>query len=217
MITENMTEEERKEWEEFQAHKAKKRAEEKAKEQREDYTLLVDEQIEKSIMELTTLSTQISDVKTRVLDNFKAVIDLKREVIKTKNVDDLKSHTFTSTDGTKRIEIGVYMLDGYADTVEEGIQMVRDYISGLATDDKSQRLVDAVLRLLSKDQKGNIKASRVIQLRKMAQDSGDEKFIEGVKIIEESYRPTPSKTFIRAARKNENNEWKKIPLGCTEG
>ena len=73
-----------------------------------------------------------------------------------------------------------------------------------------------VFRLLAKDSKGAIKASRVMQLRKMAEESQSERFIEGVKVIEEAYQPAISKQFIRAEYKDENGMWKSIPLGMTE-
>lgn len=217
MITENMTEEERREYEEFRAMKAKKAAEEKNRQMREQYLSMVDEQIDTSIEELERLSGQISATKSRVMDNFKAVLELKREVIQTRDFDAQRSHTFTNSEGTKRITIGVYTLDGYADTAEDGIQKVKDYITSLARDENSQMLVSAVLKLLSKNQQGMLKASRVIQLRKMAEQSGSEEFMEGVRIIEESYRPVPSKTFIRADVKGDNGEWTPISLGVTEG
>jgi hypothetical protein len=72
------------------------------------------------------------------------------------------------------------------------------------------------MRLLSRGKEGTLKASRVLQLRKMAEESGSERFIEGVRIIEESYRPVVSKTFVRAERKGKNGEWVNIPLGMTE-
>lgn len=217
MITENMLEEERREYEEFRAMKAKKAAEEKNRQMREQYLSMVDEQIDTSIEELQKLSGQISATKSRVMDNFKAVLELKREVIQTRDFDAQRSHTFTNSEGTKRITIGVYTLDGYADTAEDGIQKVKDYITSLARDENSQMLVSAVLKLLSKNQQGMLKASRVIQLRKMAEQSGSEEFMEGVRIIEESYRPVPSKSFIRADIKGDNGEWKPISLGVTEG
>ena len=88
--------------------------------------------------------------------------------------------------------------------------------SSLAKDDATKALVNAVLRLLSRDGQGNIKASRVLQLRKMAEDSGDELFIEGVQIIEESYQPTVSKKYIRAQYRDKNGQWKYIPLSMTD-
>lgn len=111
---------------------------------------------------------------------------------------------------------GVNSIDGYRDTVEDGIAMVKGYIESLAKDDATKSLVNAVLRLLSRDGQGNIKASRVLQLRKMAEDSGDDTFLEGVRIIEEAYQPTVTKKYIRAEYKDANGAWRIIPLGMTD-
>ncbi|MBD5225536.1 MAG: hypothetical protein HDS68_06180, partial [Bacteroidales bacterium] len=45
---------------------------------------------------------------------------------------------------------------------------------------------------------------------------GDERFLEGVRIIEESYQPTISKRYIRAQYKNDKGAWCYIPLGMTD-
>lgn len=94
--------------------------------------------------------------------------------------------------------------------------MVKEYIESLAKDDDTRAMVGAIMRLLSKDQSGNIKASRVLQLRKMAEETGNERFMEGVKIIEESYQPTVTKRYIRAERKNSRGAWTSIPLSMTD-
>jgi DNA-binding FadR family transcriptional regulator len=115
-----------------------------------------------------------------------------------------------------RIILGVNAIDNYRDTVNEGVAMVKQYIEGLAKDDDTKALVNAVLRLLAKDSTGSIKASRVLQLRKMAEDSGNDVFLEGVRIIEESYQPTTTKRFVRAQYKGENGAWINIPLSMTD-
>lgn len=214
--TVEMTEQERAEFEAFQAQKAKKAAEEKAKADREQYKQLVDEEIERSIPVLQSISEQIKDSKQAVLDNFKTILEMKGEIFNTKVKDDQRSHTFTNSEGNKRITLGVYVTDGYRDTVKEGIDMVEDYISGLANDEKTQALVSMVLRLLARDAKGTLKASRIIQLRKIADEMGAEEMLQGVKIIEEAYQPAVSKQFIRAEVKTEDGMWKPIPLGMTE-
>ena len=38
--------------------------------------------------------------------------------------------------------------------------------------------MNMVFRLLARDAKGTLKASRIVQLRKVAQDTGDERFLE---------------------------------------
>ena len=211
-----MTEEEKAEFEAFQQAKARKAAEEKAKADREMYRQMVDEEIENSIPVLLGISEEIKESKQKVLDNFKAILAMKSDLFKTKMRNDQRSHTFTNSAGDKRITLGVYVTDGYRDTVEDRIAIVKEYIASLANDEKTQALVNMVFRLLSRDAKGTLKASRIVQLRKVAEDTGDARFMEGVRIIEESYQPEVSKQFIRAEMKDRNGMWRPIPLGMTE-
>lgn len=210
-----MSAEERKEFEAFKAEREKKRREEERKQQRQEYATLVDEEIATTIPMLREVSEQLKTVKDTIYGNFEAILKMKSEIIPTAR-DDQASHTFTNSDGTLRIILGVNCIDGYRDTVEDGVAMVKEYIESQAKDDATKALVNAVLRLLSRDGQGNIKASRVLQLRKMAEDSGDERFLEGVRIIEESYQPTISKKYIRAQYKNDKGAWCYIPLGMTD-
>ncbi len=210
-----MTAEERQEFEAYRAEKEKKRREQERKEQRRQYAEMVDDEVATAIPQLRELSDQIKQVKDTVFSNFGTILKMKSEITGIKP-DGQSSHTFTTSDGRFRLILGVNTIDGYRDTVEDGIAMVKGYIESLAKDDATKALVNAVLRLLSRDGQGNIKASRVLQLRKMAEDSGNEQFLEGVKIIEEAYQPTISKKFIRAQYKNDKGAWCYIPLGMTD-
>lgn len=176
---------------------------------------MVDDELRTTLPVLQELSEQIKTVKNTVFGNFDAILKMKSEVLGLTK-DDQRSHTFTTSDSKLRLTLGVNTIDGYRDTVEDGIAMVKAYIESLAKDETSKALVNAVLRLLSRDQSGNIKASRVLQLRKMAEETGNERFIEGVQIIEESYQPTATKKYIRAEYKNEKGAWVNIPLGMTD-
>lgn len=211
-----MTEEEKREFEAFRQAKAKKEAEEQARRDRAAYNRMVDDEIAHSIPVLLDISDRIKASKQRVMDNFKTILEMKYDLFRTKVKDDQKSHTFTNSEGDKRITLGVYVTDGYRDTVEDGIAIVKEYIEGLAKDEKTKALVSMVLRLLSRDAKGTLKASRIVQLRKVAEETGDERFLEGVRIIEESYQPEVSKQFIRAEVKDVNGMWRSVPLGMTE-
>ena len=215
--TENvqMTAEERAEFEAFRAEKEKKRREEERRRQREEYAGMVDDEIEAAIPQLLEMSEALKAVKAAVYSNFAAVLAMKEETLGIKK-DDQRSHTFTNSKGTMRLTLGVYTVDGYRDTVEDGIEMVKKYLESLAKDDSSRLLVGSILQLLSRDKKGTIKASRVLQLRRLAEKSGDGEFIEGVRIIEEAYQPTVSKRYIRAEVKNDKGAWINIPLGMTD-
>ena len=202
----------------FQEAEERKAAQEKAKQMRADYVTMVDNEIESAIPVLRELSEDIKTVKQKVYDNFRTILDLKAEMFRLRKGKDIdvKSNTFTNSRGDMRITLGAYMLDNYLDTAEDGVAIVKEYISSLAKDDESQALVNMVLKLLAKDAKGTLKAQRIIQLRKIADESGNERFIEGVKIIEDAYKPIPSKTFVQAQVKNSMGAWENIPLGMTE-
>lgn len=211
-----MTAAERAEFEAFRAAKQARLAEEKARQEREQYKQMVDDEIARSIPLLEGISEQIRGTKQQVMDNFRSILEMKQELFRSKVKDDQRSHTFTNSEGTMRITLGQYVTDGYRDTVEDGIAIVKEYIASLATDEKTQALVRMVMRLLSRDSKGTLKASRIVQLRRVAEEVGDERFLEGVKIIEESYQPEVSKQFIRADHKDAGGTWRPIPLGMTE-
>lgn len=210
-----MTAEERREYEAFKAERERKRREEERRQQRQQYAALVDEEIAATIPRLREVSAMLKRAKDEVFGSFGTILKMKTEIIGAVR-DGQYSHTFTNSDSTLRIILGVNCIDGYRDTVEDGIALVKEYIESLARDEATKSLVNAVLRLLSRDGQGNIKASRVLQLRKMAEDIRDERFLEGVRIIEESYQPTVSKRYIRAQYKDEKGAWRYIPLGMTD-
>lgn len=213
--TVEMTAEDAAQFAAFKAEQEKRARQQQRKENRAMYAQLVDEQVALAIPELMSLSEQIKTVKNTVFGNFKSVLDIKADVMSLTKEGGQHSHTFTTSDGNMRITLGSNTIDAYRDTVEDGIAMVRSYIESLAKDDNSRALVNAVMRLLARDQKGTLKASRVLQLRKMADESGDETFQEGVRIIEESYQPTETKQYIRAEFKDDKG-WHIIPLSVTD-
>ena len=181
---------------------------------RQAYKDLVSEKVDQVFPLLEEISCKLASQKQQIYNEFAAALEMKKKLYDVR--DSQNSHAFMNANGTRRITLGYYVIDSYDDTVNDGITIVKEYISGLARDDNSRMLVDTVMKLLAKDQKGSLKPSRVMQLRQMADRSGDPRFIEGVAIIANAYKPTPSKTFIRAEAKDENGAWKSIPLGMTE-
>ena len=213
--TVEMTAEEAEAFKQFQEKQAKEKAAKKRKEDREAYAQLVDSEIESAIPELRSLSEQMLAVKRKVYENFAEVINIKANVLKLTR-DTQRTHTFTHSNGKMRLTLGHNCIDDYRDTVNDGIAIVKQYIESLATDTKSKELVATILQLLSRDGTGNLKASRVLQLRKLADNSDNDQFKEGVQIIEEAYQPSLTKQFIRAEWKDGHNKWHIIPLSVTD-
>lgn len=186
----------------------------KESEDRQAYKKLANDTILKVVPELKELSNRLREVKRQVYKDFQSVLELKREVFGTDG--EQATHTFTSEDGKNRIAIGYRVNDKYDDTADVGIAMVKDYLKSLAKDTETENLVKIINQLMSKDQKGNLKASRVLQLTKYANESNSDKFKEGVKIIQDAYKPEKTKTFVQCQVKSDNGEWTNIPLGMTE-
>lgn len=209
-----MTTEERAEFEAFRKAKLKKEAEAKAKADRETYKQLVEDSINEVFPRLWAISESLVVEKKDAIESFKSAIELKVSIFAVKS--EQMSHTFTNQEGTKRITLGYYSTDGWLDTVNEGITIVTNEIQALAKDKDSASLVKALLKLLSKDSKGNLKASRVIQLRQMSEESGRQELLRGVKVIEESYFPSISKLFLRCEYRKKDEAWEQMPLGMTE-
>jgi hypothetical protein len=217
-----MTAEEFAAFQAFKAEQAKKEAEARIEALRTNYSDMSEAFINKTIKKLTPLSDSIRKKKEEVLEEFSALQRLKGELLQIDGKDMPKSHTFTNKEGTKRVTVGVYETDNYDDTVEEGIAIVKGYIESLAQDERSQQLVKMVMSLLARSANGALKASRVVRLHKLADESGDPRFIEGVRIIEAAYRPAVSRTYIRCEVRTIDPEtqvikdWEALPLGMTE-
>lgn len=210
-----MTPEEFARYKQAMAEQSRRDEAQRAKEEREAYRSLAATTVDEFFPRLESTSNTLSKMKRLLYDSFSQVVETKREVMGAETQGQ-RSHSFLSTDGTKRIIIGYYQRDGWDETVEDGIAKVRDYISSLAGDEETRKLVDIILDLLSRDGKGNLKADKVLQLDKYAESIQDARFSEGVAIIKEAYRPVRTKDFVRAQTKNAMGGWDDLPLGMTE-
>lgn len=195
--------------------RARIEAEDKAKKQkqqedRETYKVLTDKFVTTNIKKLQSLSNQMMQIKQEVFRDADLLIDMKDDLFKTKA--DRRSNTFTTQDGLMSITLGNRINEGWDDTVNAGIAKVKEYLASLAKDDNSAALVDTVMGLIAKDRKGNLKASKVLELEKLAVKTQDEKFLEGIAIIKAAYRPAPSCQFIEVTLKDENGNEQKLPL-----
>ena len=185
----------------------------KKEDDREAYKTLKDETVYDAFDRLEGLSLAMVRLKEEIFDRFSQVIDLKDDLYKTKS--DRKSDTFTTEDGAISIKLGSRINEGWGDTMEVGVQKVKDFLKTLAKDDESAALVDTVMRLLAKDRKGNLRANKVLELEQMANKSKNESFIEGIQIIKDAYRPVPTCQFIEVRYKNEKGKEVSLPLSMS--
>lgn len=197
----------------LEAEKAEKQN--KVKAEREGLKKLTDESIKECFDILSGVSSNIADAKAKVYDTLNTVIELKRNIYN--STKEQYSHTFTNAEGNLRITIGYNVIDDFDDSATAGIDGVNQFLTTLGVDTNSKMLVKMAKQLLAKDAKGNLNARKVMQLAKMANESGHKSFIDNVQIIVDAYRPIKSKIYIIAKyRQADDNEWKTLPLGITE-
>ena len=204
-----------------QARAAKAKADAQARREQElaTYKALVDDAIRETVPEACAISEILATKKRAIIDRFRAVIRMKEELFRgTKALRDGRyTDTFTNADGTARVTVGYNTLDNYDDTYTSGVEMVNQYIESLATDAKSVQLANMVTTLLRERSKaGQLKAQNVLRLEQMAGESGNETFIEGMRIIREAYRPIQSKQFVKVELKDPvSNEWVPVSMNMT--
>ena len=191
----------------------KKESAAKKEADKEAYKSLKDETILKSFEGLKAISEAMLIVKEQIFSNFQSVIDIKNDLFAVKS--DRQSDTFTTADGKISIKIGNRIYEGWDDTVEIGIEKVKAYLKTLAKDEESGMLVETVMKLISKDRKGNLKASRVLELQQLAQRSGNPSLVEAIEIIREAYRPVPSVQFIEVKYKDAEGKELSLPLSMS--
>lgn len=204
--------------EERAAIKAQLEAEERAEEanlqrERQSYNDMRDEFVTRTFQSLKQLSNCMQEQKKIIFEESAELDTLQQRFFKVKM--DRKSRTLTHSDGHISIKVGNRLNDGWDAIVEIGIEKVREYLATLATDEKSARLVNAITSLLAKDQKGTLKANKVLELEKMANESKDATFLEGLRIIKEAYRPIPTCQFVEVKYKDENDVERSLPLSMS--
>ena len=209
MDIKNMTAKERAEL------KAQIEAEERAeKQKREDditaYKNSVDEFCRAGFATLSAVSEAMHKAKEKMFADAETLISMKEELFRTKS--DRRSDQFTTSDGRITIALGSRTNDGWDDTVNVGIGMAKEFIKSLAKDEEAAALSEMVMGLLAKDRKGNLKASRVLQLRETANKSGYAKLIEAVDIIQAAYQPVETCQFISVSYKDDKGVKHTLPL-----
>lgn len=184
----------------------------KVKDNRATYKKMVNETVPALFHELLGVSITLSEMKTKVFADLQTLIEMKAEVFG--KADNKYSHSFTTECGIT-IMIGHRYNDGWDDTVTAGISKVTAFMESLGKDKNSKMLVKTIMQLLSKDDKGNLKSSRVLQLKKLAEETGDPEFLDGINIIQQSYNPVKTKEFITVKYKGNNGETMELPLDIT--
>ena len=213
MDVKNMTAEERAQLKAQLAEEDRQEALRK-QEQKDAYMQMKDQFLERNLEKLKALSDQMQALKKEIFDDAETLIKLKDELFHTKT--DRQSNMFTHESGKFSITLGNRINEGWDDTCEQGIEKVKEFLHTLAKDDNSAALVETIMRLIAKNNKGMLKASKVLELEKLASKIQSAELTEGLNIIKNSYRPKPTCQFISVTMKDDNGNDKQLPLSLSQ-
>lgn len=194
---------------------AEQRAEKEAAiKMRADYEQLKNEQVLASFKRLQNVSSALTEEKVDVYNQFGSLLAMKKELYKLTEaqMDMQQSHTFTSADGRISIIIGSNVIDRWSDDVNVGIERVNAWIDSKIADPKDRGTVRALMKTNSE---GVLKASRILDLAKHANERGDKELIEAVDFIRDQYRPEKTSTYVKAKYKDDNQKWQWLALSMS--
>ncbi|MCK9635985.1 MAG: hypothetical protein M0R41_06880 [Methylobacter tundripaludum] len=188
----------------------------KTEQDRQAYKELVGSTVPPAVKRLMDISMMLVEAKAQTFGYFKNILEMKESVYSTDKKsrnNPQQSHTFSAD--RYSITIGYRVNDGWDDTVSEGVHKVYTFIESLAKDEDSSRLTQAIFKLLKKDKKGDLKASRVLELKQLSEKFHNADFNDGVKTILDAYKPVRTCWFIEAFYINDNQEKVAIPLSMS--
>lgn len=129
--------------------------------------------------------------------DYKAVLELKAEAYSNK-VNDQDSHTSTLEDGSASITVGYNVSIGFDGTETEGVAKIKDFINSLSNDeDNVKKLSAAVNTFLKPNGKtGMLNPAKIIELSKLKSEFNDERFDEGLEIIQSAQQRRQNSMFV---------------------
>lgn len=197
--------------EQYLAEKAKENRDKEAEKAR--YKKNREKFVRTNFSKAQKLSNQLIELKNKMFEEAEGIINQKNTIFNVK--DGRRSDTFTSETGDISIKMGYRVYDGWDDSAEIGVTMVEEYLQSLAKDEESSVLVQCIRQLLSQSKKGNLKANKVLELQKIASKVKNTRFVEGIQLIANAYRPLPSCTFVEIRYKDKNGKERSLPLSMS--
>lgn len=194
-----------------------KSAKEKKLRERKVYEQIRDAQVKTTFKKLGNISSELEKSKNIVFDDFKAILDMKRELFEMTEEKMLsqESHTFTTSDGNISIIVGHNVVDGWDETVSIGVEKVNQWLKDLARDEESAMLVGIIRDLMKPNKDGALKANRILDLKNKAKEVGNKQLLEAVELIESAYRPTKTSTYVKAKYKDDRGQWQWLALSMS--
>lgn len=122
------------------------------------------------------------------------------------------TYSLVSADGTRRITIERHHCCAYDETSTVAIETIREVLRS-KFEGRNKGMYGIIDGILMKNRKGDYDERLVAKLRKHETAIGDPAFSEALDLLARAYRPTSSRIYIRAYRKNApGGRWVDMPM-----
>jgi len=188
-----------------QLEKDEKVTQEQRKKNIQSYNDLKHETVLKVFAKLEKISQDMTETKTNLLDEFKALLDSKNELF---DVNETQlSHNWTTKEGDITIITGFNTVDRWDESVSAGVTKVQEWMDKQSGE--NNMILGFLRDLLKPNKEGVLNARRVLDMQNRAEEHGDQELIDAVALIRLAHRPYKTGTYIKAKYKDEdgNTHW----------
>jgi len=192
-----------------QLYKEKKDEERKdRKESREAYENMKDETLKQYCEGAKTLQETIRLFRKDSFSDIESLVELLRE--HSKRYSDVKgNYTFETTDSKFKIKYSSNRLGKFDERSEEAIKHIKEFLSREFKKDSPARKLIFTLLERNKDQ---LDIKQIQKLYAMEDDYTDTAWVEGIRLLKESWQDSGTKQYINFYEKDDQGKWQHISL-----
>lgn len=117
--------------------------------------------------------------------------------------------SLTSSDGKNRVKRIRATAPQWDERSKKGEELIMDFLKQKI---RSKKLHKLVMSFLQRDEKGNLEYSRVMNLLKMRHEWDDERWIEGLNLMEESYTIHFRAYGYVFEKRDEGGKWERVEM-----
>jgi len=199
-----------KELEEFL--KAKKK-EEAARRERE--RVKYEKERDEAVQQLMEEAREASLLLRRLKDKAEAIMDVQHQ--KLDEYGALRKNSkggfyLTNTEGTARVARRIDSDPKWDERAEKGVDLIKEFL-GDAVKKRDKKLFEILMSFLERNKKGDLEYAKVLTLMKHRDKYDDERWLEGLRLLEESYSLLRKGfAYYFEVKDRDGDKWQRVEL-----
>lgn len=178
--------------------------------ERKQYEKGRDTEIEVLINEAIQLTERLQNFKTRCHDI------MQRQEVKLRDYGDIRSNSkggfsITHSDGLRRVTRRRDTVPNWDERGEKGMDLVKDFLH-TTVKKRDKDLFEILISFLEKNKAGDLEYGRVMALLSHRKKFSDNRWLEGLRLIEESFSINFRQFAYEFKTRNEAGKWENHTL-----